>query len=77
MKKLIWIAAAVLLGLGLWKIGVYYYHQMEQQEAQRNAIMQKQAEDAAEQYTNPAASALEQKARQIERKTEESEEEGQ
>ena len=75
MKKLIWIALAVLLGLGIWKAGVYFYHQMEQEEAKRNMMMEKQSNSAAEGYVNPAASALEQKARNLERKTREVEQE--
>jgi len=73
MKKLIWLVVLAAIGFGLWKLGVYYYQQMEQEEAARQMQMEKSAHSAAEGYANPAASALEQKARNLERKTQESE----
>ncbi len=73
MKKLIWLVILAAIGFGLWKIGVYYYHQMEQEEAARQQVMEKQSSSAAEGIADPAASALEQKARNLERKTQESE----
>ena len=69
IKKLIWILILVGLGFALWKAGIYFYHTMEQEEAKRDTIMQKQSQSAAEGYVNPAESSLEQKARQVERKT--------
>lgn len=68
MKKIIWIVVFLALAFGLWKAGVYFYRQMEQEEAKRNLIMEKQSQSAAESITAPATSGMEHKASEARKK---------
>jgi len=77
LKKIIWIAVLIALGIGLWKAGLYFYRAMEQEEEARHEMMDKQSQSTAESITAPATSGMEHKANQVRKKIEDIEREEQ